>query len=109
MDDVILASKETKLIDSFIQQLKDRDFQLTDEGDLASYLGIAFSRDKTRGMITLKQVGLIDKILKVTGMKIATQHGLQPPPLPWDNAKVPQRQKKLGVTLLLSECCSIWQ
>ena len=53
VDDVILASKETKLIDSFIQQLKDRDFQLTNEGDLASYLGIAFSRDKTRGTITL--------------------------------------------------------
>ena len=69
VDDVILASKETKLIDSFIQQLKDRDFQLTDEGDLASYLGIAFSRDKTRGTITLKQVGLIDKILKATGME----------------------------------------
>ena len=69
VDNVILASKETKLIDSFIQQLKDRDFQLTDEGDLASYLGIAFARDKTRGTITLKQVGPTNKILKAAGME----------------------------------------
>ena len=60
---------DTKLIDAFIQQLMDRDFQLTDEGDLASYLGIAFTCDRSRGTITLKQVGLIDKTLKATGMQ----------------------------------------
>ena len=69
VDDVILAAKDSKLIDVFIQHLKDRNLQLTDEGDLASYLGIAFKRNKAEGTITLTQIGLVDKILAATGMQ----------------------------------------
>ena len=46
LDDCILISRETSVIDEFIQSLQNspENFDFTDEGTMSSYLGVDVSR-----------------------------------------------------------------
>jgi Reverse transcriptase (RNA-dependent DNA polymerase) len=68
VDDVILIGPSKTAINTFIQCLRDVGFALTHEGNLAEYLGVHITHDKTKGTFELTQRGLIDKILETTGM-----------------------------------------
>jgi len=60
------------LIEEYVQKLSDLgyDLVLEDEGDIFAFLGINFTQ--TGSQIELSQTGLIEKIIKFTGMTNAT-------------------------------------
>jgi len=73
VDDCIFFGKDTKVIDDVIEQLRQR-FELTVEDvqkdatvDVFSYLGVQVTIDK-QGVVTFRQQGLTQKILKYCGM-----------------------------------------
>nr|GEY93634.1 ribonuclease H-like domain, reverse transcriptase, RNA-dependent DNA polymerase [Tanacetum cinerariifolium] len=65
VDDLIITGTPRKEIDAFKSHMKDK-FEMSDLGLLAYYLGIEVTQ--TRGEITIKQTGYINKILKETSM-----------------------------------------
>ena len=69
VDDVAIASPDPAAIDKFIEELKEKGFELTREGTFSEFLGIKLTEDKQTGTITLTQKGLIEKIIKATGME----------------------------------------
>lgn len=68
VDDVILVARTEEPIDKLIESMTD-DLELTTEGDVTAFLGIQFERDSKAGTIALTQKGLIDRVLKVTGLQ----------------------------------------
>ena len=66
VDDLLISAKSQALIDELLQALKDASFELEDGSTLTEYLGINIER--TNGQIHLRQIGLIDKVLKYTNM-----------------------------------------
>jgi len=71
-DDQIWLSPDNELIEEYVQKLSDLGYDLTleDEGDIFAFLGINFAQ--TDGQIELSQTGLIEKVIKFTGMTNAT-------------------------------------
>ena len=67
VDDAGIAAPKRSLIDDFVQELRDLDFDLDIEDDFSSYLGIGIeaAKDGTRHMT---QKGLIKKIITTTGL-----------------------------------------
>jgi hypothetical protein len=67
-DDQIWLSPDMSLIEEYVQKLKDLNYNLTleDEGRIFDFLGINFKKEGEK--IVLTQTGLIDKVLKYTGM-----------------------------------------
>ncbi len=66
-DDVLFFGRDSTKVDEMIKNLKG-EFDLTEEEDVYAFLGVQLERDKETGSITLKQEGLIKKILTTTGM-----------------------------------------
>jgi len=71
-DDQIWLSPDNGLIEEYVQKLSDLgyDLILEDEGDIFAFLGINLAQ--TGSQIELSQTGLIEKIIKFTGMTSAT-------------------------------------
>jgi hypothetical protein len=69
VDDVGVAAPTEKLIDEFIEKLRQKGFELEKEGSFAQFLGIKFERNQREGSIELTQKGLISKIIAVTGLQ----------------------------------------
>jgi hypothetical protein len=67
VDDVICASKDSTAIQTVLDSLKS-EFTLTEEGELATFLGISVDRNRTDKSFTLTQTGLIDRIIAAAGM-----------------------------------------
>ena len=67
-DDQIWLSPDNKLIEDSVSRLKELgyDLELEKQGDIYSFLGIEF--DTVGDSIHLSQKGLIDKVIKYTGM-----------------------------------------
>jgi hypothetical protein len=68
VDDSGIASVRKSDVDDLIKRLTDAGFKLTREGSFSEFLGIKFEKDSVANTITLTQKGLINKIIKVTGM-----------------------------------------
>ena len=68
VDDCILISKETSVIDEFIQSLQNgpENFDFTDEGTMSSYLGVDVSRLPDGNGFTLSQPYLIQRIIEAS-------------------------------------------
>lgn len=62
VDDCILVGPKAAPLEAIITDLR-RDFLLTEEGELAEYLGIDITRNWTDKSFTLNQTGLIDRII----------------------------------------------
>lgn len=87
VDDCLFFGKCQDKIDKMIQSLQEPDkdgkpeFSLTIEDDIFAFLGVEVVRHKD-GDVELRQLGLIDKVLKYCGMsecnKKATPCGLEP-------------------------------
>ena len=84
VDDAGIAAKDHKDIDSLIKSLHSAGFELTVEGSFTEFLGIKFTENKN-GTITLTQKGLIDKIIKATGLELCNPN------------KTPTTQTALGI------------
>ena len=69
VDDCGVASPTQQAIDEFVNRLNKKGFELTQDGDFAEYLGIKFVVDKSSKTITMTQPGLINKIIKATGLE----------------------------------------
>ena len=68
VDDVLFFGMLDAIIDEMIATLK-RDFDLKVEEDVFAFLGIEIIKDKKGNAISLRQSGLIDPIIKATGME----------------------------------------
>jgi len=63
VDDCLVFSKDKKKVDLFIDQLRDKRFILTDEGDIRQYLGIDVQHH-ANGTLELRQPFLIESLIK---------------------------------------------
>ena len=61
-DDSIIAAKSDKEINKVIQDLKEQQLNLTDEGDIGNFLGVKIEK-QPNGTMVLSQPCLIDQIL----------------------------------------------
>ena len=68
IDDAGIAAPSREIIDDFVQQLRDMDFNLDIEDDFNSYLGIGIE-EFPDGTWHMTQKGLIKKILKTAQME----------------------------------------
>ena len=68
VDDTVFWSPDESKIDKVISDLKTLKFELTDEGEVDSFLGIKIDKDK-EGNITMTQSGLTDTIIKAVGLE----------------------------------------
>ena len=68
MDDSILIGFDRTKIDVMIENLAI-DLELTQEGDLAAFLGIQISKSTENGSLKLTQEGLIKRVLQATGLE----------------------------------------
>ena len=94
IDDVIWVAPDEARILKVLDSLKD-DLELTVEGDVSAYLGIAFER-LDDGQIKLKQLGLIERVLKATGLQECNPD------------KTPASQTPLGTDKDGAEFCEKW-
>ena len=65
--DVIRVAPDQMRIDKVLESLKDK-LEMTVEGDVTSFLGIEFTCHNTGG-IQMSLLGLIDRVLKMTGLQ----------------------------------------
>jgi Reverse transcriptase (RNA-dependent DNA polymerase) len=66
VDDCGIAYKNKSDFDKLIADLRELDFELTEEGSFTSFLVIKFNR--TNNNITMTQTGLIDRVADATGL-----------------------------------------
>ena len=94
VDDFLIFSKDPKIIDELIASLQ-KDFSLTDEGDIDKYLGIKVETN-SKGETKLSQPHLIDRIITaVPGMSeanIADVHAIKDAVLHKDQGGAPRKQ-----------------
>jgi len=68
VDDCGISAPNQERIDRFVQDLRDMNFELTEEGSFAEFLGIKFDTLQD-GSIKCTQKGLIMKTLETAGME----------------------------------------
>ena len=79
VDDMIALSKDEKILNKLVANLKAKNFILTDEGSLEKYLGVDVKRTKNGGL-ELVQPFLIERILTLLGMNDELMHNSKPTP-----------------------------
>ena len=67
IDDVVWVAPDRQQIDKVLESLKD-EFEMTVEGDVTAFLGIQFKCLSGRE-IKMQQIGLIERVLKATGLQ----------------------------------------
>ena len=82
IDNVVWVAPDRQWIDKVLELLKD-EFEMTVEGDVMAFLGIQFKRLSGRE-IEMQQIGLIERVLKATGIQDCNPD------------KMPASQKPLG-------------
>lgn len=80
VDDCIVISHDSKVIDRFIfsMQTGPENFKLTDDGDLASFLGVEMEHRDDRSII-MSQTHLIRRILEACGTDQSMMNGKETP------------------------------
>ena len=68
VDDTIFFAPDASIIDNEINSLKSNGFELTDEGEVDSFLGIK-STHSENGDFTMSQPALIDSIIQLLGLQ----------------------------------------
>ena len=66
VNDCLIFAKEKNLADKLIKDLQ-KNFTLTEEGDVSAYLGVQMSIDQENGEITMTQPFLIERIIELLG------------------------------------------
>lgn len=73
VDDAVIVHRDPQVANQIIKDLENCGFSVEkeeDDGGLANYLGVAIDKGDD-GTLTLRQVGLIDRIIEATGMQDA--------------------------------------
>ena len=73
VDDILVFGPSDTLIDKALEDLKIEKMEFTEESDVYAFLGVQVDKGESTGEITLTQTGLIDKIIKATGLEDANQ------------------------------------
>lgn len=83
VDDTLFFSRDTNIIDKTINEMKDLNFNLTDEGQVEAFLGVKMTKHED-GSIKMSQPALISTILKLVGIEEDTKDtkGSKPLSLP---------------------------
>jgi hypothetical protein len=71
VDDCLFFGRDKQHIMKLIKEIQDSGFELTIEDDVYAFLGVEFSLDSKTGQVSLTQTGLINKIIKMTGLEQA--------------------------------------
>ena len=71
VDDILVFGPNKHNIDELIKELKDKKMNLTVEDDVYAFLGVEVKTDSKEGVIKLNQKGLIEKVIKATGLQDA--------------------------------------
>ena len=79
---MVWVAPDQQQIDKVLESLKD-EFEMTVEGDVMAFLGIQF-KHLSGGEIEMQQIGLIERVLKATGLQDCNPD------------KMPTSQKPLG-------------
>ena len=66
MDEALCLSPKSAEVDKFIQYLRDKNYKVTDEGDINDYLGVKVTK-RADGSFDLTQPHLIQQILDDLG------------------------------------------
>lgn len=66
VDDCLIFAKEKSLADTLIADLQ-KQFTLTEEGDVSAYLGVQLNIDNVNGTVSMAQSFLIDRIIELLG------------------------------------------
>jgi hypothetical protein len=69
VDDLGIAYSNKKDLDKLFQDLTELGLEFTREGTFTDFLGIKFVKDEVTNTVTLTQKGLIQKIIKATGLQ----------------------------------------
>ncbi len=69
VDDLGIAYSNKKDLEKLFQDLTDLGLEFTREGTFTDFLGIKFVKDEVNNTVTLTQKGLIQKIIKATGLQ----------------------------------------
>ena len=108
VDDCGISSPEMSEIDAFIDRLKNKGFELTKECDSSAYLGIEFQRNSKTNTITMTQPGVIQKVVKATGMKLCSANKTPTSQTALgSDPEGPPIKETWGYHLWLA-CCFIW-
>ena len=67
VDDLGLQAPRKEIVDDLTQAIKEKGFELTQEGSFTEYLGIQYDH-LDNGSISMTQTGLIQKLLDAAGM-----------------------------------------
>ena len=67
VDDVIFVARDANKIETTIKNLKAAGYDMESEGEISAFLGIQI--DKNDHSFTLTQTGLIEKVIKYTGLE----------------------------------------
>ena len=67
VDDTLFFSSDDALIDKHISALQSLQFELTDEGDVDTFLGVKITNNAD-GSITMTQPSMIEQVLSVLGL-----------------------------------------
>ena len=77
VDDMIALARNQKVLEKLVNNLKKRNYILTDEGSLSKYMGVDV-RPKQNGYLELVQPFLIQRIIDLLGIEGDTVHNTKP-------------------------------
>ena len=79
VDDMIALAKNKNVLNKLVDNLKKKQFILTDEGTLTRYLGVDVQH-RNDGSFELKQPFLIQRIIDLLGLEGESNHNSKPTP-----------------------------
>ena len=68
VDNILFWSINENNIHNLAMQLREQGVDLEQEDDAAGFLGITLGRDKTTGLMEMKQFSLINSVLETLGL-----------------------------------------
>jgi transposase InsO family protein len=71
VDDAIICSPKKEIVDKFLLALRSNEYDFTEDGDLAAYLGVSILK-RDDGSLLLQQKGLTDRIIALLGLNDGT-------------------------------------
>jgi hypothetical protein len=71
VDNAIVCSKSKSRVVNFLEELKLHNYDFTEDGDRAAYLGVSITR-LDNGSLLLRQQGLTNRIIALLGLNDGT-------------------------------------
>ena len=68
VDDILFLSLNVNDIHDKAMKLRDQEVNLEQEDDAAGFLGVTLGRDWRTGLMEMKKVGLIDRVIDTLGL-----------------------------------------